>query len=66
MKEPVRVNWNVSGTADCPICDHSNDFMKVDEWWTFCGIETKDKFHQDVEITCEECGNEFLVNGSDY
>lgn len=29
----ARVNWCVSGTVECPKCEHDNDWMSQDEWW---------------------------------
>lgn len=63
----VRVQWSISATMECPHCEHDNDFMQVDEYWNFSNVgENVEKFHYPIEITCEECGKEFTVDGADY
>lgn len=67
MLPAVRVQWSISATMECPHCEHDNDFMQVDEYWNFSNVgENVEKFHYPIEITCEECGKEFTVDGADY
>lgn len=65
--KPVRVQWYVSADVECPHCGKDNDFMEVDEFWSYSNVgENLEKFHQPVEMTCEHCNKEFTVDGSDY
>lgn len=65
--ETVRVNWIVKGEFDCPHCEHTHDFMDIDEFWVWSGPgENKEKFFQPLKFVCEECGKEFEINVSDY
>lgn len=67
MLPAVRVQWSISATMECPHCEHDNDFMQVDEYWSYSQPgENKEKFFAPIEITCENCQKEFTVNGSDY
>lgn len=62
----ARVSWYISADVECPHCEHENDFMANDEWWTNCQIGENKDFDYPQEMTCDECGKEFEVNGSDY
>lgn len=63
----ARVQWSISGDIECPNCEHEHDFMTVDEWYLYSQPgENKDNFFHGIEMTCDKCGNEFIVNGSDY
>lgn len=64
---PVRVQWHISATMECPHCEHDNDFMQEDEWWCYSSPgENKEKFFAPIQIVCENCKKEFTANGSDY
>jgi len=50
MSKVVRVQWHVSADVECPHCEHTNDFMNVDEWWCFTQVAEKvEKFHYTIE-----------------
>ena len=67
MKKSVRVQWHVEALVECPHCEEDNDFTLVDEFWVYTRpMETVDKFFAPVVITCEHCGKDFTVDGSDY
>jgi hypothetical protein len=66
-KKTARVSWYIRGHVECPKCEHVSDFMEVDEYWSYCEMgDNKETFNNPCEMTCEECGEEFEVNGSDF
>jgi phage FluMu protein Com len=63
----VRVQWYVEALVECPHCKEDNNFMEVDEFWTYSApMENVKKFYHSVEITCEHCRKDFSVDGADY
>jgi len=63
----ARVSWNISADVECPHCEHDNNFMQVDEWHLYTQPgENKEEFFCKIEMTCDKCNKEFIVNGSDY
>ena len=60
----VSASWYVELLTTCPKCNYGIDLTQTDDFWHlgFQPMEYGTKATTDFNVTCTDCGNEFIVD----
>jgi endogenous inhibitor of DNA gyrase (YacG/DUF329 family) len=63
MTEPILATWSLSLDCECPKCGKDVDLLRTDDFWDsgLQACETCTDRSNDLEVSCPECGHEFVV-----
>ncbi len=60
----ITASWSIHLHVDCPACKEWVDLLDLPDFWDGRSIQAGES-QQGVEVTCPECGHDFVIDTED-